>query len=174
MNQISFLIGSGFSVPIGIPTTNEINRQLQKIRESEICIHSSQDARFLRPGETNPNSQWMKIEQRKFVEEFINFYNESVLTGNDEFNYEDFFDYYNSFLTESDYSSDLSRFMENFIKANGLRNYTADSLLFNFNLTFQQLICDLLQKKFETCMPGQTVSYKLQGFFNAYRQLGLL
>ena len=66
MKNISFLIGSGFSVPAGYPTTTRINERLGKIDASGISIHTSGDARFLNE-QADPNADWMRVEQRKFV-----------------------------------------------------------------------------------------------------------
>lgn len=164
MKQISFLIGSGFSIPAGLPTTGEINQRLQKVKESEICIHTSQDAWFLKEGETNPNADWMNVEKRKFVEEFINFYNKSVLSDKDKFHYEDFFDYYSYYLNDNHYPDNLSSFLENFLIKHKLND--GHDLLFNFDLTFNQLISGLIQKKFERVSLGRSYNPNYNAFLS--------
>ncbi len=153
MEHISFLIGSGFSVPEGFPTTDQVNQRLRKIDESEINIHTSQDARFLRDGETNPNASWMNVEKRKFVQDFLHFYNNSVLEKDEPFHYEDFFDYYNFILNSGEIPVNLTRFLSAFKKTYELKN--EPDLLFNFNLTFNQLISGLLRKQFERVSLGR-------------------
>jgi len=54
MENISFLIGSGFSEPAGFPTTSKINERLKKIDASEVCKHTSGDAWFLN-GDDDPS-----------------------------------------------------------------------------------------------------------------------
>ena len=147
MSQISFLIGSGFSIPVGLPTTGDINQRLQKINESEICIHSSQNAWFLKDGEVDPNANHMNPEKRKFVVQFIKFYNDTILEDTESYHYEDFFDYYSSILRSEEPPENYSQFLENFIRINKIKN-TPD-FLFSFNLTFNQLISGLIHKQFE-------------------------
>ena len=165
MDNISFLIGSGFSIPASIPTTGEINNRLKSINESEICIHTSQDAWFLKPGEVDPNAAHMNVEKRKFVQAFIEFYNSTILDETDDFHYEDFFDYYISFLNGAEIPTNLSEFLDEFKNSNHLSNSHQD-LLFNFNLTFNQLIESLLHKKFERASLGRPYHPNYKAFLN--------
>ena len=145
MSNVSFIIGSGFSVPAGYPTTSALNNRLHKINASEICIHTSGDAWFLM-GQTDPNAHWMRVEQRKFVEDFLTFYNEVILEPGQSFHYETFYDYYRHFYDGQPYSDELNRFLTGFRKRHRART---DDLLMNFNHTFNQLIVQLLTKKLE-------------------------
>ena len=73
MNKnISFLLGSGFSIPDGVLGVREINQRLKKIDESEILIHSDMRAIFLN-GQKDPN-RFMNWDERQFVQEFLNFH----------------------------------------------------------------------------------------------------
>jgi len=162
MEHISFLIGSGFSAPEGFPTTDQINQRLRKIDESEINIHTSQDARFLRDGETNPNASWMNVEKRKFVQDFLHFYNNSVLEKTEHFLYEDFFDYYNFILNSGEIPINLAKFLSAFKKTYKLKN--EPDLLFNFNLTFNQLISGLLHKQFKRVSLGRPYHINYNAF----------
>jgi hypothetical protein len=146
MKQISFLIGSGFSIPSDLPTTGDINDRLRKIKESEIIVNSAQDARFLADGEVDLNADHINPNKRKFVEKFIKFYNTKILSKGDEFHYEDFYDYYTSILNSDKPPDNYSNFLKKFIRVNKIKHPT--DYLFNFNLTFNQLILNLIHKQF--------------------------
>jgi hypothetical protein len=144
MKNISFLIGSGFSVPAGYPTTTSLNERLRKIDASEISIHTSGDARFLN-GRTDPNARWMRIEQRKFVQMFLEFYNEIEVGPKGNFHYETFYDYYRSPLAGESYPEMLVKFLEDFRQNHGVKTDN-HHLLLDFHHTFNQLIAQLLTK----------------------------
>lgn len=147
MKNISFLIGSGFSVPAGLPTTTQMNERLREIGSDEICIHTSGDAWFLR-GESDPNAHWMRLQERRFVQEFLQFYNSSVLSSVEGFDYEVFYDYYTRFLYGRESSDELDKFLRGFLKRHAPRTDGRD-LVFQFNLTFNQLVSDLVGKRFQ-------------------------
>ena len=147
MKNISFLIGSGFSVPAGYPTTAKLNERLGKIDSSEICIHTSGNAWFLN-GAVDPNAHWMRIEQRKFVQDFLEFYHDTELGPQGNFHYETFYDYYRSLLAGERYPGTVAKFLEDF-----RQKYEVETdnhhLLLNFHHTFNQLIAQLLTKLLE-------------------------
>lgn len=62
--NISFLIGSGFSLYEGIPGVPELNKRMRRIEESEIMIHSSQIAIYLR-------GKKIKIDGRMKMKEYF-------------------------------------------------------------------------------------------------------
>src|SRR5687768_12615729 len=74
---VSFLLGSGFSIPEGLPSVSQLNNRLAKINESEILIHSDQRAIFLN-GAEDPN-RWQRRDERLFLQEFLEFYNDVIL-----------------------------------------------------------------------------------------------
>ena len=144
MKNISFLIGSGFSVPAGYPTTTTLNERLGKINVTEISIHTSGAARFLN-GETDPNAGWMRVEQRKFVQKFLEFYRDIELNLKKNFHYETFYDYYRSLLAGESYPETLSNFLDDFRQNHGVQTDN-HHLLLDFHHTFNQLIAQLLTK----------------------------
>lgn len=150
MENISLLIGSGFSVPANFPTTEQINARLKKIDASEICKHTSGDTWFLN-GNSDPNSHWMGIEERKFIQEFIQFYNTKILTSAEKFHYEHFYDYYQEYLLNENYSSELAQFLQDFLRKVNFIKKDEHNLLFQFDLCYNQLIAHLLRKPFERC-----------------------
>jgi hypothetical protein len=146
MKSISFLIGSGFSEPAELPTTSRMNERLKRINADEICIHTSGDAWFL-CGESDPNAHWMQVKKRRFVQEFLEFYDSTVLGPGETFHYEVFYDYYTHFLYGGEYSKELADFLQGFLKRHELRTDEYD-LLFQFNFTFNQLVANLVGKRF--------------------------
>ena len=147
MKKISLLIGSGFSVPAGYPTTTQINDRLHKIDASEICVHTSREAWFLN-GKSDPNAFWMGVEERQFVQEFLEFYNSKVLRTGEKFHYETFYDYYISAYRTQSYSDDLAKFLDGFRVRNKVIS-DAHHVLMEFNDTFSQLLAELLKKPIE-------------------------
>jgi len=145
--KISFLLGSGFSIPEGIPGVRQLNTRLSKIDESEIVIHSSQNAGFLN-GQPDPN-RFSNADERKFVQEFLEFYNSEVLSEGEEFHYETFYDFYSGYIYISENSDQIESFCNRF---NAI--YDSDSpykidtynRLISFNRTFNQLVASQLHK----------------------------
>lgn len=147
MKNISFLIGSGLSVPAGYPTTTKLNERLGKIDSSEICIHTSGNAWFLN-GAADPNAHWMRIEERKFIQEFLEFYHNIELGSKGNFHYETFYDYYRSLLAGERYPETLAKFLGDFRQKYGVETDN-HHLLLDFHHTFNQLIAQLLTKPLE-------------------------
>ena len=149
MKDISFLIGSGFSLPFGFPSTTYLNEKLSRINADEISIHSSGDARFLN-GQNDPNANWSRVEERKFIQSFLEYYNDNILPQGEGFNYEVFYDYYKEMLKTEKYSKDFIAFANNFMRENNYEN-TIHQLLFQFNLSYNQLLSQLICKDIERC-----------------------
>jgi len=145
--KFSFLLGSGFSIPEGIPGVKQLNIRLSKIDESEIIIHSSQIAGFLN-GQPDPN-RFSNSDERKFVQEFLEFYNSEVLTEGEEFHYETFYDFYSGYIHNSENSKQIEsfcvRFNEGYDSDSPYRIDTYNRLT-NFNRTFNQLVASQLHK----------------------------
>ena len=147
MEKISFLLGSGFSVPAGYPTASELNKRLRCINQSEICVHSGREAFFLN-GQKDLNASIMGVEQRLFVQEFLEFYTSKILQSVEEFHYETFYDYYIAPYITNIYPAELSTFLENFRKKNKVMS-DKHHLLMEFNDNFSQLLAQLLSKPLE-------------------------
>ena len=109
MDNISFIIGSGFSEPAGFPTASKINERLRQIHATEICKDTGGGAFFLN-SDTDPNSHWMGVKERNFIQEFIEFY----IAKGAEFHYECFYDYYHEYLINNNYPEDLTAFFTRF------------------------------------------------------------
>lgn len=169
MKNISFLIGSGFSEPVKIPTATKMNQRLKRIDADEICIHTSGDAWFLH-GETDPNAHWMRVEQRRFVQEFLQFYSSRVLKPGEGFDYEVFYDYYTHFLYGGEYSKELTDFLQGFLKRPELQTDEHD-LLFQFNFTFNQLVANLVGKRFPRVHLGEPYHTSCRAFLSMAQKL---
>lgn len=140
MNHFSFLLGAGFSKPVGYPLAVEINNKFKNLSHKDFFIHTSQSAWLIERG-TDQN--WL-IEkyQYMFVEEFIKFYSEKIITSLD-FHYEDFFDYY----TDLDRREELTDTEKIFFNEFGKKyDYPLDhhDLLHSFNRTYNQLIAHFI------------------------------
>lgn len=136
--QLSFLLGSGFSIPDHYPSRKELNERLRKISHDEIMIHTDGTAWFLN-GKKNPNANWLKIEERFFVEKFLDFYSSKIIHCIDKFDYESFFDYYQGMHFGRLKCSQFDSFTDTFRKQH---NYRMDNtnLLANFHNTFNRLL----------------------------------
>lgn len=135
--QISILIGAGFSTEAGIPTRNEINFRLKNLKASEFFIDSEGTTHFLK--QPNPNSNWLHINERNFIEEMILFYN-SIISN--DFDYEDFYDYCFNLLSDID-NQKFDTFFKNYKaeRNNGLDKWRALDITIR---TLDYLVSDLL------------------------------
>lgn len=147
--HISFLFGSGFSVPEGIPTVNAINKRILQLKEDEFYLGSNQKAFFYKTASRDPNS-WMPSSyiDRSFAQEFISFYCIKILGNNiDTFNYEEFYDFFSEFLHFEKHKSEIGEFCNEF-RAKYIKTdiwYSNDqNLVWRFSKIFNQLISDLL------------------------------
>lgn len=146
-DQISFLLGSGFSVHAGYPTAQQLNVKLSNIKADQIYIHTDQSAEFIT---SDSNRDYWPNEQKEiFVERFISFYNEKIL-NNMNFDYEQFYDYYQDLQSKNKLSQDEKEFFESLKELNTEYEQYFDndrfSLLNNFNDTFSQFLAGQLSK----------------------------
>lgn len=137
MKHFSFLLGSGFSIPDGYPSTTQLNERLKTINAAELKIHTSMSARFLSKGEVDLNP-WSGKEDKLFVQRFLEFYNDQILQGK-EFHYEDFYDYYKALHRTGTLDEKCQKFFDEFRRESG-QEYDHHNLLMNFNYTFNQLV----------------------------------
>lgn len=149
MKQISFLIGSGFSIPSGLPSTTEITKIISKTKTHDFYFGTDESAGYLKDA-SYPNNQFEHLKERKFVEKFIEYYNTKVIKTVDKFNYEIFYDYFIDIYKKNNVDKDLEKFLSTFEKGN-LKLYDKlwRSYLESFGKIFPQLIRSLLWKNFE-------------------------
>jgi SIR2-like domain len=141
--QLSFLIGSGFSVIDNYPSRSDINLRLRRIDQSEISINPDGTSFFLN-GRSDPNNDLL-LEEKYFVQRLIDYYTLNIIPNIEGFDYEYFFDFYQGFINGKYSCFRFEEFMDNFRSE---FNLTTDNLnlLDQFNRTFNQLISDLLYK----------------------------
>ncbi len=145
---VSLLLGSGFSKADGLPLVGEINKRMRSIKEGDIMIHSDGTAFFLN-GQINFN-EWLRKNERLFVQEFLKFYCKDVIGGEESFHYETFFDYYSGYLNET-YTEDnlINAFCDKFrIEYDSKYDELSDNynLVKRFHNTFNQLIATGLHR----------------------------
>jgi len=146
--NVSILVGSGFSIPEGLPCVRQLNQRLSKINESEILIHFDQSAIFLN-GQEDPN-RWSRMDERIFLQEFLEFYSAEVLKTNEEFNYETFYDYYSGYLTNNENKEAIDDFYKQFNDKyiEGSDNHRdCYNRISDFNRSYNQLLASQLHKK---------------------------
>lgn len=148
--KVSILVGSGFSIPEGLPGVRQLNQRLCKIDESEILIQTDQRTIFLN-GQDDPN-RWTRWDERIFLQEFLEFYNAEVLKPNDEFHYETFYDYYSGYLnlTKQENKEAIEGFYQHFndkhFKGSDNPRSCYDRISL-FNISFNQLLASQLHKR---------------------------
>lgn len=148
MDEISFLIGSGFSVPADISSTQEINKTVANTKKEQFFYSTENSAGYLF-GKAYVNNQHEHVEERKFVEEFVNFYNREIIGNKNLFNYEKFYDYFMEVYENRNINSKLESFLKTFNNRNGGGNFrSAESYLDDFNVVFPQLIKSMVWKDF--------------------------
>lgn len=146
MADISLIVGSGLSIPAGFPSASVLNNRLSKIDSGDISIHTDGSAWFLN-GQTDPNAHWMHVKERNFIQKFLEFYCEHILENKNTFHYEEFYDYYQGLIETQEYSDELNTFYEEFLDG-GAGDSSKTQMLHDFNRYFNQLIENLLFKKF--------------------------
>jgi hypothetical protein len=94
--EISFLIGSGFSVVDKYPSRSDLNIRLKSIDQSEISIAPDGSSFFLN-GRPDPNGDLL-LEEKYFVQRLLEYYTSTIIPNIDNFDYEYFFDFYQGFI----------------------------------------------------------------------------
>lgn len=169
-NELSFLIGSGFSRADHMLLVGDINKKLSELKESDFFLGQEMSAWFYKDDYVDPN-QRMTLFDRRFAEEFVRFYIESQCHGNPgEFNYEVFFDYFNEYLNEKQHRVEIERFCEEHkAKYNVTGHFeNARQYLSRFLNIFNQLVASLLT----TAKYYQNISYT--GGYPNYEQFSRL
>lgn len=147
--NISFLIGSGFSIPEGLPSVSDLNQRFSRIDESEILIHTDQRAYFLSDPNSDPN-RWSRRDERLFVQEFLEFYNNEILKYGEKFHYEKFYDYYSGYRHLREEKKEIEVFCNKFNERyENISTYSRDALnrIADFDRSYSQLIASKLHKK---------------------------
>jgi len=172
MSTISFLFGSGFSIPEGLPGVKQLNERMGKIHESEILIHTDQHALFLN-GQEDRN-RWSRRDERLFLQEFLEFYNENILSSLTDFHYETFYDFYSGYLRNGENKELIEKFYEEFNNRNfpdSENSRDCHNRVSDFNRSFNQLLASQLHsiKYFEDVSTSNYPPY--DSFIGLLREL---
>ncbi|MBE4948028.1 SIR2 family protein [Chryseobacterium culicis] len=87
MKSISFILGAGFSAYAQIADRKAVNEKLKNLKAKDFIISTVSIAYFI--PENYPNSKWLNVNERNFIEYFIAKY----VSNNPDFDYEKFYDY---------------------------------------------------------------------------------
>src|SRR5690625_450543 len=151
-NIISFLVGSGFSIPAKLPSVPCLNKKISNLKASDLFITTDQNLLIIKK-EPDQNS-FIKREVKQFFEDFIRFYKEKVLESGDDFHYEKFYDYYSDQTSKLEKHSGIDVKLIEFYKS--IQSYTLSKEQFelellnkigDFSLYFHQVLRNLLQLK---------------------------
>lgn len=149
MDTISFLLGSGFSKADGLPLVGEINKRFRNIDENEIAINSERIACF-KQDKTPNHHPLSKANERKFVQEFLKFFCSEVISKEEDFHYEDFFDFYNYFFRNfKDENHPINLFCDKYRKEHmDALQFDRDNLnlVSDFHEIYNQLLGEYLQR----------------------------
>lgn len=132
--SISFLLGAGFSAPMGYPVGNQLNKRLQNYRRYSIGISPNGNLYFLNPNQQdnsagNPYSVYLECSIR-LVEEY---------SKRNQFDYEEFFE----FLAQKEHLSnpiylDICKSFTN-------DTLTIDNISSNIDAVYNQMVSSLLK-----------------------------
>lgn len=144
--QLSILLGSGFSIPEGLPRVSDINNKLANLKKDDFYLLSDQTAGFYKNDDKEPNA-WFSYLDREFAEQFTSYYITEVLNGDfARFNYEVFYDYIYDFLRFKKDDARITKICQSY--RDNLKDYTHFSdnynLVWRFSKIFNQLVADLL------------------------------
>lgn len=164
MKNLSFLLGSGFSVPDGMKTVSQINELILSLKLEDIYVHSDMTFMLLN-GQKKPGYSSHSVDEYFFIT-FVSFYNDKV---KGQFNYEDFYDYVSSYLRFKNHQEEIEQFVDKFNTEIFKATYPRDALnhLSRFSDNFSKLISSLLQSKkyYEDVSLGNYPNYDTFSFF---------
>jgi hypothetical protein len=147
--RVSFLLGSGFSRPDGLPLVSDINGRLATLKEGDFFLYQDQSAGFYGAGQPRGPNHRMTYSDRRLAEEFTAFYVSNVLGGNPtKFNYEVFYDYMKEYLRNKLHREEIEGFCEAYNNKYGFKGHFDNALnyLSRYLNIFNQLIAGLLER----------------------------
>jgi hypothetical protein len=169
---ISFLIGSGFSIPYGLPTVGDINKKLSNLTADDIWHGSALNSGWLN-GSIDPNN-WLYKTPRVVFEHLIEFYKKHIQV---DFHYEDFYYFLNQSKIYEPYVESLK---EMFASTKG-QNSFVDELIDEFEIEdyirnsrriLSQLVSELLFKsELQQDISTSATQPEYNTFFRLVKQL---
>lgn len=171
MKQISLLLGAGFSVNKGYPTSAILNKKILELNSNDFCVSTAGAVAWLSQNQDDPFWYSSYYISKLFTLELIKFYAEKY-----EFDYEEFYDFYKQDAKDEKKNADFKVFCDDFREKYHIETDNIN-LLRELDNIFNQIIIGLLVdyegKKFydpEHCCgpiyPGYT------GFLNCLRFWG--
>ncbi len=142
MKSISFLLGSGFSIPEGIRGVKDINEFIKGLKDENFMISS--DMIFILVENNKEDGVNYHRDDELFFLKFINWYTDNIDVN---FDYERFYDFFTSFRRQDENVVEINEFFKSFISSinidyssiNGIQSY-----LSRFSDYFNQLLSILL------------------------------
>jgi hypothetical protein len=138
MQEISLLLGAGFSVNQGYPTASQINKKLLELEHDDFYVHTSGIVILKEKNAKDPCWYSDYARDKIFVIQLIKFFSKR-----NEFNYEEFYDFYNSIYRGEIKNEEFNELCNTFRKS--YHSQTNDiNLLSHTNNIFNQLISHFL------------------------------
>lgn len=163
MKSISLILGAGFSVYAQIADRKKVNEQLKDLKAKDFIISTVGIAYFI--PENYPNSNWLSVSERNFIEYFIARY----LTNNSDFDYEKFYDYCMDLYKNHATSQELDIIHNNYLIENPYYRIDKLNSISILIRTIDQLIDNILYNDKDLFENGIIDKYK--GFLNIIQKL---
>ncbi|MBB6271185.1 hypothetical protein HDF26_001612 [Pedobacter cryoconitis] len=138
MNEISLLLGAGFSVNKGFPTANKLNNKITSLTKNDFCVAQQGSFCWLEKGQNDPFPQGEYYKCKMFTLELIAYY-----AKNHDFNYEEFYDYYTNVNNPDHNDKGFEELCNNFREKYKIKLDNVN-LISRHNSIFNQLISALL------------------------------
>lgn len=171
MNEISLLLGAGFSVNKGYPTANQLNNKITSLTADEFTVAQQGSVCWLEAGQQDPFTYTSYHAVKLFTLELIALY----AAKNEYFNYEEFFDYYSNVNKPEFRDEDFEKFCDDFRVRNNIETDNLN-LVSGHNSVFNQLISAFLVdrdgRKFYENIHHMGPYQGYNGFLGCLHQLG--
>lgn len=149
--NVSFLLGSGFSIPEGLCSVSYINEKVVNTKAGDFYLYQDQSAGYYIDDVYRDPNEGFTRHDRILFEDVLEGYVELVL-GNDrsKFNYEEFFEFTNSFHDVPDNAHVVTQICDRYraklgLSAEDMTNNDTN-LIFRVNNIYEQLVADLLDR----------------------------
>src|SRR6188474_2990053 len=111
MNNISLLIGSGFSKPMGYPIVKDLNKDILSLNQHNCFIDSVGQLHITPITEDDPNWYSIYYYEKLFFIESTKYYDKNVA----DFDYEKFYDFLYINRVDGKRDTEFQQFCDNFI-----------------------------------------------------------
>ena len=145
--KISFLIGSGFSIPEGIPGVREVNEKLANLKAKNLNVHT--DLRAFLVEDSDVSQDYFHGVDRVFYQDFTEFYVTKLQGEGRPFHYEDFYDYFIRYLYFGENKAEIESFYAGFVSKNFAdpdKAQDCHQMLHSFETTFAQILAEMLSR----------------------------